>query len=71
MGQKRPAWSGPWARLLTAVEDEARHRGAKHAFLDTFSFQAPNFYQQHGYSVFGELEDFPPGQRRYFFTKQL
>ena len=26
--------------LLTLAEDEARRRGAKHAYLDTFSFQA-------------------------------
>jgi len=58
-------------RLLTLAEDEARRRGAKHAFLDTFSFQAPDFYKQHGYQVFGELQDFPAGHTRYFMTKQL
>ena len=58
-------------RLLTLAEDEARKRGAKSAYLDTFSFQAPDFYRQHGYQVFGELEDFPPGHQRYFFSKQL
>ena len=58
-------------RLLTLVEDEARRRGAKNAFLDTFSFQAPGFYKQHGYQVFGELQDFPPGHQRTFLTKQL
>jgi GNAT superfamily N-acetyltransferase len=58
-------------RLLTHAEDEARQRGAKNAFLDTFSFQSPDFYKQHGYQVFGELQDFPPGNQRYFFTKEL
>ncbi len=58
-------------RLLIAAEDEARRRGAKYVFLDTFSFQAPDFYKQHGYRVFGELEDFPPGHQRCFLTKQL
>jgi ribosomal protein S18 acetylase RimI-like enzyme len=58
-------------RLLTLAEDEARQRGAKNVYLDTFSFQAPGFYQQHGYQVFGELQDFPPGHQRYFFTKQF
>jgi GNAT superfamily N-acetyltransferase len=58
-------------RLLTAAEDEARQRGAANAYLDTFDFQAPEFYQQHGYRVFGQLEDFPPGHRRFFMTKQL
>ncbi len=58
-------------RLLTAAEDEGRRRGAKNAFLDTFSFQAPDFYRRYGYTVFGELEDFPSGHRRYFLRKQL
>jgi len=58
-------------RLLMAAEHEARQRGAKNAYLDTFSFQAPDFYERHGYRVFGELQDFPPGYQRYFLKKQL
>ena len=58
-------------RLLMLAEDKARQRGAKNAFLDTFSFQAPDFYKQHGYQIFGELDNFPPGHQRYFLTKQL
>lgn len=58
-------------RLLTLAEDEARKRGAKNAYLDTFSFQAPDFYKRHGYRVFGELGDFPHGHQRYFLTKEL
>ena len=58
-------------QLLTAAEDEARQRGAKNAYLDTFSFQAPDFYEQHGYRVFGTLDDFPVGHQRFFLTKEL
>jgi GNAT superfamily N-acetyltransferase len=58
-------------RLLTLAEDEARQRGAKNVYLDTFSFQAPDFYKQHGYQVFGELQNFPAEHHRYFLTKQL
>lgn len=58
-------------RLLTAAEEEARQRGAKNAYLDTFTFQAPGFYEKYGYQVFGELADFPAGHKRYFLTKQL
>ena len=57
--------------LLTRAEDEGRQRGAKNSYLDTFSFQAPDFYRKHGYQVFGELKDFPAGHQRYFLTKQL
>ena len=62
---------GYGSRLLAALEDAARGQGATKAFLDTFSFQAPEFYQRHGYEVFGELREFPPGHRRYFMEKTL
>jgi GNAT superfamily N-acetyltransferase len=58
-------------RLMECIEDEARKRGAKKAYLDTFSFQAPDFYKHNGYQVFGELNDFPLGHQRIFFTKEL
>ena len=58
-------------QLLKLAEDEARNRGIKHAYLDTFSFQAPEFYKKLGYEVFGELEDFPTGHQRYFLRKEL
>ena len=63
--------SGYGSRLLQKAEDEARQRGAKYAYLDTFSFQAPEFYRKHGYQVFGKLQDFPEGHQRYFMKKTL
>ena len=58
-------------RLMELLENEARKLGAKNVYLDTFSFQAPDFYKRLGYQVFGELPDFPTGHQRYFLTKQL
>jgi len=57
--------------LLSLAEETARERGASHAYLDTFTFQAPEFYRKLGYKVFGELKDFPPGYKRFFMTKAL
>ena len=62
---------GHGVKLLTLAEEEARGRGAEHAYLDTFSFQAPEFYKKYGYRVYGELDDFPTGHRLYFMTKDL
>ena len=59
------------AQLLTMAEDEARKRGATHAYLDTFSFQAPGFYKKQGYREFGKLEHFPGKHTRYFLCKDL
>lgn len=58
-------------RLLEEAEAEAVRRGAKRSYLDTFSFQAPEFYQKSGYEEFGRLEDFPVGHTRYFLVKTL
>jgi len=58
-------------RLLARAEQEARHYGATDSYLDTFSFQAPEFYRKQGYRVFGELQDFPPGHQRFFMQKKL
>ena len=62
---------GYGAHLLQQAEEEARRRGARHAYLDTFSFQAPEFYKKYGYEVFGVLDDFPVGHQRYFLKKEL
>ena len=58
-------------QLLELAEELARQRGCKNVYLDTFSFQAPEFYKKYGYRVFGELKDFPPGHSRFFMTKEL
>ena len=57
--------------LITAAEQEAIKRGCQYVYLDTFSFQAPEFYQKLGYDVFGELADFPTGHTRFFLQKDL
>jgi GNAT superfamily N-acetyltransferase len=57
--------------LLKLAEEEARQRGANFSYLDTFSFQAPEFYKKQGYEVFGQLDDFPTGHQRYYLKKAL
>ena len=58
-------------RLLAAAEEEAVRRGCRHAHVDTLDFQAPDFYLRQGYTVWGVLEDLPPGHRRIFLKKEL
>jgi GNAT superfamily N-acetyltransferase len=40
---------GLGARLLAEFETEARSRGCAHVFVTSFTFQAPGFYERHGY----------------------
>ena len=59
------------SQLLEAAEQTARERGCKYSFLDTFSFQAPEFYQMHGYQEVFTLEQYPIAGKRHYFTKEL
>jgi GNAT superfamily N-acetyltransferase len=57
--------------LLGKAEDEGRSRGCVNVLLDTFSFQAPEFYRRLGYIEFGRLPGFPDGHARIYLTKKL
>lgn len=56
-------------RMLQEAERRATLRGCHSAWLDTFSFQAPGFYERMGYAVFGTLP-YPPHER-LFLQKRL
>lgn len=62
---------GIGSRLLIKAESIARERGCKFAFLDTFSFQAPEFYQKHDYKEVFALTQYPVSGERYYYTKLL
>lgn len=62
---------GMGSRLMQMAEDLARERNCVGVWLDTFDFQAPDFYRKHGYSEFGHIDDYPPGHKRFFFQKRL
>ncbi|WP_026771641.1 GNAT family N-acetyltransferase [Sediminibacillus halophilus] len=62
---------GYGAQLLKQAEKLAVEKRCRLIFLDTFSFQAPEFYQKQGYRVFGVLEDHPQGFNQYFLQKRL
>ena len=57
--------------LMHQAEQEAVRRGCHAAWLSTYSFQAPGFYQKLGYRVSGELPTYPRGQSSIFLTKTL
>jgi GNAT superfamily N-acetyltransferase len=58
-------------QLLDLAEAEAVRRGCHSVHLDTMSFQARPFYEKNGYTVFGQLDNFPKGHTRYFMKKSL
>ena len=57
--------------ILQQAEDVAKSRGCKFVFLDTFSFQAPEFYKKHGYEEVFVLKEYPISGKRYYLTNVL
>ena len=61
---------GAGTELLARVEEQAQRDGCTLASVDTFSYQAPDYYPAHGYT-----EDFrrrlDDGTERIFFSKRL
>ncbi|GAA5417441.1 acetyltransferase Atu2258 [Paraliobacillus ryukyuensis] len=62
---------GYGSELLQKIEAYARDKNCTMIHLDTFSFQAPNFYLKNGYEIFGKIEDSPKGYDQYFLSKKL
>jgi len=62
---------GLGSRLLAEAERQAIELGAKNAKLDTFEWQAPAFYQKHGYEEYARVDDYAPGFYLAFMKKSL
>jgi GNAT superfamily N-acetyltransferase len=62
---------GLGTKLLLAAEREARRRGCTQIVLMTFSFQAPAFYESHGFEVIATLDNHPRGHQNMLMRKRL
>jgi ribosomal protein S18 acetylase RimI-like enzyme len=58
-------------KVLAAAEAHAMAHGCQWSHLQTLDFQALSFYERRGYEVFGVLEGYPPGSKRYYLRKTL
>lgn len=62
---------GIGSNILNRAEKEARERKCKYSFVNTYQFQAPNFYKKHGYEEVFALKEYPYTGERYYYTKEL
>ncbi|GGW35374.1 hypothetical protein GCM10010340_11280 [Streptomyces griseoloalbus] len=58
-------------KILMAAEEEARRRGCDRACVSSFTFQAPGFYQRHGYVETGRTLGIPGGAEDVHMFKTL
>jgi GNAT superfamily N-acetyltransferase len=63
--------AGMGTRLMDAFEQAARSRSCKLVYLETFSFQAPIFYQFRGYVKVLRTEGFTRGVTKFTMHKWL
>jgi ribosomal protein S18 acetylase RimI-like enzyme len=64
--------AGLGTRLLDRAEHIAREtRGCTASRLETWDFQAPEFYKKQGYEVVCVIPDYPPGITEYTLTKHF
>jgi len=62
---------GYGSKLVAMAEQYAAENNCKLIKLDTYSFQAPEFYKKLGYQVYGVVEDEPAGFQHYYFYKRM
>ncbi len=57
--------------VMGLAEREARRRGLLGMWLDTWTFQAPDFYPKLGFVECGRIAEYPPGHDRIFYVKRF
>ena len=62
---------GIGSQLLQQAESEAKKRNCRFAFVNTYQFQAPAFYQKHDYQEVFTLKDYPCTGQRHYYQKDL
>ena len=62
---------GIGSQLLQQAESEAKKRNCRSVFVNTYQFQAPAFYQKHGYKEVFTLKDYPYTGQRHYYQKDL
>ncbi len=58
-------------RLLEAAEEEARSKKCSAILVRSYSFQAPQFYERHGFHPEHIMDNFPQGFQYYILTKKI
>lgn len=64
--------SGLGSKLISLLEEQVKPHGVTHLYLDTYSFQALDFYLRLGFEKVGQYSGYPSaGIDKHFLQKQI
>lgn len=64
--------SGVGSKLIALLEEQVKRHGVTHLYLDTYSFQALDFYLKLGFEKVGQYSGYPAaGIDKHFLQKQI
>ena len=70
-GKEEFRGQGIGSQLLQQAESEAKKKNCRYAFVNTYQFQAPAFYQKYDYKEVFTLKDYPYTGQRHYYQKEL
>jgi N-acetylglutamate synthase-like GNAT family acetyltransferase len=62
---------GVGKKILKMIDTIARDKGLSKIFIDTYIFQAQEFYKKHGFYCIGSIPDYLLGHDRIFMRKDV
>lgn len=62
---------GIGSKIIKRIEEFAKENHALGVKMESWNFQAPEFYKKLGYSVWAEFKDCPPGTVCYYLYKRF
>jgi len=69
--KKRFRKKGAGSKLIENIETYAKKNNCTKIWVDTYGYQAPDFYQQNGFVEKGRIENYRGHHPRIFFEKEL
>ncbi|CEG55936.1 GNAT family N-acetyltransferase [Legionella fallonii] len=62
---------GFFYQIIIAIIEQAAIKNIKKIFVDTYAFQAVDFYIKQGFSIIGRLDKYLLGHDRIYLRKDL
>lgn len=62
---------GVGTEIILMIEEVAINKGLPKIFVDTYAFQAQEFYQKHGFYSIGVIPEYLLGHDRIFMRKDI